>query len=309
MRVVTTLPSATELVCALGIEPVGVSHECDYPPRVEDYPRVTRSTIDASGTSAEIDEQVLDAQAHGGVYDVDVEALDRLDPDVVITQDVCDVCAVDERVVAAAVDEIDADPALVPIDAHRIGEVLDDLERLGDLLDRPDRAASVRADLESRLDAVRDAAPEPDERPRVVVFDWTDPVMVAAHWVPELVEIAGGRYELAEAGTDARPRQWEEIVDYDPEVAIVAPCGFDLAQTAANLSDLTDREGWDELTAVETGQVYAIDGHHYLNRPGPRLVDAAERLARVIHPDRFGDATDPGDLAVPVETLRRRVDA
>ena len=303
MRVVTTLPSATELVAALGIDPVGVSHECDYPPRVSERPAVTRSRIDADGTSVEIDQQVLEAGAGEGVYDVDVATLDRLDPDVVVTQGVCEVCAVDELVVERAIDDIDADPQLVTIDSHTIDEVLDDLQHLGDVLERPDRAASVRTDLEARLDALRVRRPDDSaDRPRVVVFDWTDPVMVAAHWVPELVEAAGGRYDLAEAGEDARPREWDEIVAYDPEVAIVAPCGFDLEQTAANLEDLTDRDGWDDLAAVERDQAWAIDGHHYLNRPGPRLVDAAEMLATIVHPDA---ASDAADRAVPIESLRR----
>lgn len=319
MRVVTTLPSATELVAALGIEPVGVSHECDYPPGVADQPSVTRSRIDAAGSSAEIDRQVRDATSEGadpGVYDVDTEAIDRLDPDVIVTQGVCDVCAVDEVIVERAIEEVDTDPRIVTIDAHTIEVVFDDLERLGHTLGREARAKAVRADLEERLDAIRERTPDdPDERPQVAVFDWTDPVMVAAHWVPELVSAAGGTYDLASAGEDARPREWDEIRDADPDVLVVAPCGFDLEQTAATLDDLTEREGWAELTAVRTDRTWVMDGHHYLNRPGPRLVDAAEILARILHPRAFADESadaDPratasraaADVAVPLSSLQ-----
>ncbi|MFC3958987.1 cobalamin-binding protein [Halovivax cerinus] len=306
MRVVTTLPSATELVAALGIDPVGVSHSCDYPPRVADRPRITSAAIDTEASTAEIDRQVLAADTDGGVYDVDAETIERLNPDVVVTQGVCDVCAVDTVLVADAVEEIDAEPEIVTIDAHTIAEVFDDLERLGRVLNRSKRARAVRADLESRLEAVRERTPdEPDAQPSVAVFDWTDPVMVAAHWVPELVEIAGGRYELAEAGSDSRPREWDELRSGDPDALVVAPCGYDLAQTAENLGDLTDRPGWDELAAVRAGRVWAVDGTHYLNRPGPRLVDAAETLARLLHPDRF-DADDTPDASVarPLSALQ-----
>ena len=307
MRVVTTLPSATELVAALGVQPVGVSHECDYPPRVRALPAVTSSRVDATASSAEIDRQVLEADASGGVYDVDVATLDRLDPDLIVTQGVCDVCAVDASLVDRAVDRIDADPAVVTTHAHTIEEVLADVTRLGRLLGLEDRAASVVADLEERIDAVatRTAGLPPDERPRVAVLDWTDPVMVAGHWMPELVELAGGRYGMAETGADSRPREWADVRAYDPEVLVVAPCGFGLDQTAANLPDLADLEGWDELSAVAGGRAWAMDGHHYANRPGPRLVDTLEALGPIVRPDRF-EARPPPTVAMALPDLLER---
>ena len=306
MHIVTTLPSATETVAALGIEPVGVSHECDYPPGVESRPSITRSRIDASAASGEIDQQVLDAaETEGGVYDVDTETLDRLDPDLIVTQGMCDVCAVDEVVVAQAIAEIDADPEVVTTDPHSVGDVLDDLDRIGRAIgsEHETRARAVRAELESRIEAVqeRTAAFDGDDRPRVAIFDWTDPVMVAGHWTAELVAWAGGEYGLAAVGDRSRPREWDEIRAYDPELVSVAPCGFGLDQIAANRSDLTDRPGWDELTAVQTDRVWALDGHHYLNRPGPRLVDTLEAIAGIVHPDRF-DVPDR-DVAVPFADL------
>ena len=306
MQIVTTLPSATEMVAALGREPVGVSHECDYPPRAAAAPAVTRSRINAdeSASSAEIDRQVLEiATTEDGVYEIDVETLDDLDPDVIVTQGMCDVCAVDETVVADAVDRIAADPEVVPTDPHSVGDVLDDIERIGRAVDREARAREVRADLESRIDAIRERTADIDaaDRPRVAIFDWTEPAMIAGHWTAELVDWAGGAYGLADVGARSRPREWEEIRDYDPEIVIVAPCGFGLAQIARNRTDLTDREGWDELTAVKKGRVWAMDGDHYLNRPGPRLVDTLEALAAIVQPDRF-DGPD-SDIAVPFDEL------
>ncbi|QSX00361.1 ABC transporter substrate-binding protein [Haloterrigena alkaliphila] len=328
MRIVTTLPSATETVAALGIEPVGVSHECDYPPGVESLPAVTDSRIDADASSGEIDQQVLETADAGGVYDVDTDLLEDLEPDLIVTQGMCDVCAVDEAVVEAAVEEInearrasssrtqsddDADPEILTTDPHSVADVLDDLERIGRVTGREEHAREVRSSLESRIDGVRertaDANLEPDDRPRVAIFDWTDPVMVAGHWTADLVEWAGGEYGLADAGQRSSPREWDEIREYDPELVVVAPCGFDLEQTAANAADLTERAGWEDLTAVREGRVWAMDGHHYLNRPGPRLVDTLEALAPIVQPDLFDEETPPvalEEIAVPFERLTER---
>lgn len=312
MRTVTTLPSATEIVAALGREPVGVSHECDYPPEAASAPAITRSRLDVdeSASSSEIDQQVLEtADAESGVYDVDVETLEALEPDAIVTQGMCDVCAVDEAVIEDAVDRIAAEPAIVPTDPHSVGDVLDDIERIGAAIDRQQRASELRADLEARLEAVRERTADiaAADRPRVAILDWTDPVMVAGHWTADLVDWAGGEYGLADAGERSRPREWDEIQAYDPEVLIAAPCGFGLAQTARNATDLTERDGWAELTAVREGRVWAMDGDHYLNRPGPRLVDTLEALAPIVQPERF-DGPDPA-IAVPFDDLEADVPA
>ncbi|AGB30385.1 periplasmic binding protein [Natrinema pellirubrum DSM 15624] len=310
MRTVTTLPSATEIVAALGREPVGVSHECDYPPAAADAPAITRSRleVDESASSGEIDQQVLEtADTEAGVYDIDVETLDALEPDAIVTQGMCDVCAVDVAVIEDAVARIDASPEIVPTDPHSVGDVLDDIERIGAAIDRQQQASELRADLEARLEAIRERTADipPEDRPRVAILDWTDPAMVAGHWTAELVDWAGGEYGLADAGERSRPREWEEIRAYDPEVLIVAPCGFGLEQIAQNATDLTERDGWAELTAVREGRVWAMDGDHYLNRPGPRLVDTLEALAPIVHPERF-DGPDPA-VAVPFDDLEADV--
>lgn len=292
MRVVTLVPSATEIVAALGVEPVGVSHECDYPPTVAGKPVVVRSRIDADAGSAEIDEQVARTERAGGGYEIDLETLGGLDPDLVVTQGVCDVCAVDHVLVEDAVAELGLDCAVLTTDPHTLDDVFEDVLRVGGALDRRKRAERVVADLRARVDEVRAKAAGSD-RPRTVVFDWMDPVMVAGHWVPELVEHAGGAYGMAARGDRARPREWAEVRAFDPEVVVVSPCGFGLEQTREHVDELARREGWSDLTAVREGGVYLLDGNHYANRPGPRLVDTLEYLAGVLHPDRF--ETPPPD--------------
>jgi iron complex transport system substrate-binding protein len=290
-RVVTLLPSATEIVYALGVEPVATSHECDYPPEAADLPAVNRSRVDPEASPESIDEQVVQAEQGGGVYEIDLAALERADPDIVVSQGICDVCAVDSVLVREAVDELGLDCEVLTTDPHSLEDVFEDVERIGAALGREAAATELLADLRSRVEAVRERAPETD-RPRVAVLDWTDPVMVAGHWVPGLVETAGGEYGLEEPEGRSRPREFDEIVAYDPEVLVVAPCGFELDQTAEHLDTLTDREEWADLTAVREGRAYAMDGHHFVNRPGPRLVETLEYLAGVIRPERFGSPPD-----------------
>jgi iron complex transport system substrate-binding protein len=300
MNVVSLLPSATEIVYALGVEPVGTSHECDYPPAANEKPAVNRSRVDPTATSAEINDQVADAEQTGGVYDIDRETLADLAPDLVISQGICDVCAVDEVVVRKAIDQLGLESAVLTTDPHSLADVLADIERIGDALGRSERALELVADLESRIDAVEAGAAGVD-RPTVAVFDWTDPVMVAGHWIPGMVELAGGRYGLEERGARSRPHEWDEIRAYDPDIIVVAPCGFGIDQTMDNIADLTEREGWDDLTAVRNDDVYVMDGHHYVNRPGPRLVDTLEFLAGIIQPERFD--VPPPDAVQPLGVL------
>ncbi|WP_256298350.1 cobalamin-binding protein [Haloarchaeobius salinus] len=299
MNVVTLLPSATEVVFALGVEPVGVSHECDYPPAAVDLPAVEYSRIDADASTAEIDRQVQEAEESGGVYGIDVELLDELDPDLVVTQGVCDVCAVDEVLVEDAVREIDANPEVLTTDPHSVGDVFDDVRSVGAALGREAEARDLVASLRERVEAVRDRAADCEPK-RVAVLDWTDPAMVAGHWVPELVEWANCEYGMADPGDASTPREWADVRAYDPEGLVVAPCGYDLDQTRENLSDLTDRPGWGELTAVQDGDVWAIDGNHFLNRPGPRVVDSLEHLAGVLHREF---ETPSREVAAPLSEL------
>lgn len=286
-RVVTLLPSATEVVYALGVEPVATSHECDHPPAAADKPAVNRSRIDADASPGTINDQVLRADRDGGVYEINLDALAEADPDVVISQGVCDVCAVDEVLVEDALETLGLDCEVVTTDPHSLSDVLDDVERIGRVLGRETRARELRAELEARINAVATRTPPADTGPTVVVLDWPAPVMVAGHWVPGMVETLGATYGLEAPGGRSRPREWTAVRRYDPEVLVLAPCGFDLAQTLEHRAELTDRPGWTDLTAVRHSQAYAMDGHAYVNRPGPRLVDTLEYFAGLLYPDRF----------------------
>ncbi|MFD1512885.1 ABC transporter substrate-binding protein [Halomarina rubra] len=303
MNIVSLLPSATELVYALGLDPVAVSHECDWPPAATEKPSVVGTRVDAAASSGDIDTQVRAVEAAGeGVYAIDRDVLREADPDLVVTQGLCDVCAVDEVVVHDAIAALDLDCEVLTLDPHGLDDVFDDLQRLGRATGREERAERVVADLRARVAAVRERTDglSTSERPRTVVLDWLDPVMTAGHWTPELVEYAGGEFLLAaEAST---PREWETVRETAPDVLVAAPCGFELDQTRENLADLTDRDGFDDLPAVREGRAFAMDGHHYVNRPGPRLVDTLEHLAGLLHPDRF--ESPPADVARPLDELR-----
>lgn len=295
MRVVTLLPSATEIAYALGVEPVATSHECDWPPEAAGLPAVNYSQVDPDASPASINEQVVEAEEGGGVYGIDLGALERADPDVVVSQGVCDVCAVDSVLVEEAVAELGLDCEVVTTDPHSLDDMLDDVLRLGRVFDREEQARAVVDDLRERVDRVEERAKRAGDRPRVAILDWTEPVMVAGHWIPGMVTQLGAAYGLEAAGANSRPREWQEVRDYDPEVLVVAPCGFELEQALDHRSDLTDRDGWAEMTAVREGRAYAMDGHHYVNRPGPRLVDTLEHLAGLVRPELF-DAP-PDDVA------------
>jgi len=309
MRVASLLPSATEICYALGVEPVGVSHECDWPPEAEDLPTLDRSRVDPDRSSAEINEQVAQAERdHGGVYEIRLDALSETDPDVVVTQGVCDVCAVDTLLVEEAIAEAGIDAEVLTTDVHSLDDLYHDIERFGEVFDREERAADLVADLRERVDAVRErtAGIAPEERPSVAVFDWLDPVMVAGHWMPELVDAAGGTYPMADAGDRSTPREWASVRDADPDIAVAAPCGFGLDQTLDTREELTGRPGFADLTAVREGRVYAMDGHYFVNRPGPRLVDTLEHLAGLVHPELFEESPDDVARDLPVDVPRRK---
>lgn len=295
------LPSATEMLYALGVEPVGVSHECDYPPEAESLPSVTASRVDPEATSQEINREVAQAVEEDGVYNLDVDLLESLDPDVVVTQGVCEVCAVDSALVEDAVREISSDPIVVNLHPHTLPDVLEEIREVGRAVGREERAREAVTDLEERIQAVEGRCTDLD-RPRVAVVDWMDPVMVAGHWVPGLVEKAGGRYGMEEAGVPSRPREWSEVVSYAPEVLLVAPCGYELSHTVRDFDELSGRQGWGDLPAVRDDRVYALDGHHLVNRPGPRLVDTLEVFMQAIHTDRFGEP--PADAATKPVRVR-----
>lgn len=293
MRIVSLLPAATEWICEFGgaDELVGRSHECDYPAYIQDRPVLTAPTYDDEGDSAAIDDAVR-AQVQDGLslYDVDLERLRQLEPDLIVTQDQCDVCAVRPSELESALADWGAGtPSLCSMEPTTLKEVLDEALRLGRRMGRLEEAMETLANLETGLRGLRTALgisrrTNPESLPSVVAIEWLDPVMVAGHWMPDVVQMAGGHPLLVESGERTRSVDWDEVLKADPDVIVCMPCGFTIGETRRDLSYLTERKGWNELTAVREGRVALLDGNAYYNRPGPRLYRAIEVLASVLHP-------------------------
>lgn len=292
MRVVSLIPAATEIVAFLGHRDslVGISHECDWPPGLPpELPRLTEPRVDASQSSGEIDTAIRDVVAEGlSVYDLDVDRLVALEPDVVITQDQCSVCAVDFDQVASALDEaLEGEADIVSLSPTSLGDILDNIVEVAEALDCKSDGIVKRRKLARKFDRAVGAVPlEKINRraPEVCFVEWLDPLMVAGHWVPEMVDRAGGRYSLVEAGEPSRTVEFAEIRELDPEVIVIAPCGMGTVEAREDLHHLTDREGWDEMQAVRRARVHPVDGQDYFNRPGPRILDSLSILVRLLWP-------------------------
>ena len=288
-RIVSLLPSATELVCALGLESalVGISHECDYPPGVERLPRVTRTKIAHDADSREIDNQVR-AELAGAqaLYSLDLDRLGALAPDLIVTQSLCDVCAVGADEVDAALCRLPGAPRLFNLQPARLADILGCVRELGAAAGVPAAADALLARMEARIDAVRarSASLPPAARPRVALVEWLDPWFDAGHWNPELVELAGGVPVCGRKGEPSTTLEWSTLRELDPDVLFIACCGFTVERTLVDLPIVAALPGWDELKAVREGRVYVTDGNAYFNRPGPRIVDSLEIIAHALHP-------------------------
>jgi iron complex transport system substrate-binding protein len=293
MNVISTSPSGTEILCALGVDPVAVSHSCDYPPRVRDLPVIDRSRVEG-GSSGERHRRTVEVSANGHVYEIDVATLEAVEPDLIVSQEVCGVCAVDTTLIDEVLSETGIDPAVVGMHADRFADLFSCIQEVGVAVHREDAAEELIGKLRTRVERIEYETASLDARPRVAVVEWMDPVVVAGRWVPDLVSIAGGEYGLAAPGERAAKPSWETFRECDPEVIVVTPCGYSVRETVEKRGELFAREGWDEVSAVRTEDVYAMDGASYLTRWTPRLVDALERLARLLHPETFGEV--PGDV-------------
>ena len=281
MRIVSLLPAATEIVAALGAvgRLVGVSHECDFPPEVRSLPRVTRTRVDHALPSGAIDRAMVEAKRTGvPPVEVDVDLVAHLRPDVLIGQSVCEVCAVGAGELARLVTTLMPTPWVVTLHAHTLDEVFLDIRKIGEALELRDEAEELDAGLRYRLRRVQTGAARPG-KPRVLVLEWLDPPYVAGHWVPELVALAGGEDVGGATGEPSRPRPWDELEGLAPDVVVVALCGFDVPRAQVELGAVTD----GPARALLERRVEFLDGNAYTSRPGPRLVDAAETLARLIH--------------------------
>jgi iron complex transport system substrate-binding protein len=299
MRIAALLPSATEIVCALGLADnlVGVSHECDHPPEIVGRTVLTEPKIDPRGRSGEIDASVRALVRDGlSVYRIKEDALRAARPDLIVTQEQCEVCAVSfADVQRATATWLQADgTTIVSLKPNRLADVLDDIERVAAAARCADAGREVVSRMRQRLDALRERAGFVHSRPRVACIEWLDPLMVAGNWVPELVELGGGTYDFVAAGAHSKTITWDELVAARPDVLIVMPCGFTLEQTRRELPELLNRPEWQALPAVRDRRAYSVDGNAYLNRPGPRIVESAELLAGLIQPSFFASRIPPG---------------
>lgn len=288
-RIVSLLASATEIVFALGLEDrlVGISHECDYPPAALDRPRVSRPRFDPESlTSGEIDRAVRRVMAeHGSVYAIDTELLEDLDPDLILTQAVCEVCAVPTPGVRESVAALGIDAGIQSLDAHTMDGILETVRQVGRAAGAEDRAERVAADLRHRIDRVREAV-DGAPRPRVLAIEWLDPPFAPGHWVPEQIELAGGHCLLGEPGARSVETEWDALTGLDPDVLLVMPCGYGLEASCADADGHADRLAAVAPRAVDQGRAFVVDGSSYFNRSGPRAVDGVEILAGLLHPDR-----------------------
>jgi iron complex transport system substrate-binding protein len=296
MRIVSLLPSATEIAYALGLGDAlaGVTHECDFPPEARTKPVLTASALPHAASSAEIDRHVRRSlHAGSSLYTLDAELLERLAPDLIITQELCAVCAVSYDIVARAAKRLRGDPRILSLEPSSLEDVYANIETVGEVTGTRDTAAGVVASLRARAgDLAAHVAGRP--RPRTLVLEWTDPPMSGGHWTPGLVELAGGEPVLAHPGADSQVIAWEAVTAADPDTVLVAPCGFGLDATLRAVAELDENAAWRSLRAVRDGRAFAIDGNAYVNRPGPRLVDTAEIFASAIHGDAFGAGVTDG---------------
>ncbi|MDC0307635.1 MAG: cobalamin-binding protein [Planctomycetaceae bacterium] len=307
-RIISLIPSATEIVCALGQREqlVGRSHECDVPADVASLPICCQPTIDINATSAEINRQVSQRlQDAVSIFKVDRPLLADLEPTVIITQTQCDVCAVDlSEVEKTLCETLPTNPQLVACEPHALKNIYDDIRKIGEAIGANRQAFELVLQLETRLMSLHKKTSLREDRPRVVCIEWIEPPMAAGNWVPELVEIAGGMNLFGSAGQHSPWLDWNVFLESDPDVIIIVPCGFEIERTKIELEPLLSRPGWQNLSAVKNKRVAIADGHNFFNRPGPRVVDSAEIIAEILHPGEI-DCGHRGTGWIPLENLVR----
>jgi iron complex transport system substrate-binding protein len=316
MKIVSLLPSATEIVCALGLEEnlVGITHECDFPASVAGKPGLTASRIShETMTSKEIDHAVrTQLDGHGSIYDLDEKLLQELDPDLIITQELCDVCAVSYKTVEKAARMYVADAQVVSLEPNTIADIFDNIKLVGELTNTTERAKKVVADLQTRLDSIQARILEAKKNPKskiqnpksVFMLEWLEPPFSPGHWVPEQVAIAGGTALLGEAGKKSVTTTYQAIYESKPEIIVMIPCGYYTSDILRQLENTYFPANWREIPAIGNGEVWALDATSYFSRPAPRVVDGAEILARIFHPQIFGEPTRAQAVRVPRDLIK-----
>lgn len=290
-RIVSLLPGATEIICALGLQNqlVGRSHECDFPEDVKKLPAVTKTKINPAETSKAIDKSVNELVKQGlSIFEVDGEKLRELKPDIIITQTQCALCAVPEQEIESAVAEyLDYNPKIISLKTKGLDDIFVDIYKIGEALEVKTNAEILVKKLSSHLEDIRALTHPLANHPVVVCIEWLDPLISAGNWVPEMVEIAGGFPALTNAGERSIGMPYYDLVETDPDYIIIIPCGFSVSQSLAEMNLLKNKPGWNTLQAVRKNKVFIADGNHFFNRPGPRIVQSTEILAEIIHPDIF----------------------
>ena len=290
LRVASLLPSSTEIVAALGLEEslVARSHECDHPSRVSALPPVTAPKFNPDGRSYEIDQRVKAIlQESTSVYRIDADLLKTLQPDVILTQVQCEVCAVSlEEVRRVACDFLELPARIVALEPNSLSDVLADFQRVAEALGVPERGDALVRDVQARMSRIAEQA-RLLHKPRVATIEWLDPLMAAGNWIPELVTMAGGSNLFGIEGQHSPWLTWEALIASDPDILVVLPCGYDFATTYRELPALMSHPAWPQLRAVKNRQVFITDGNQYFNRPGPRLAESLEILAEIFHPEQF----------------------
>jgi iron complex transport system substrate-binding protein len=309
MRIVSLLPSATEMVYALGLGDslVAVSHECDYPEAAKAKPQMIEPIFDTTKLSSErIDALVVENMRQGrSIYRIRFDELKRANPDLIITQELCDVCAIGATDVLEAVNRLGKPVTVLSFNPHTLGDVQDDMRKVAEATNRQEEAARLISQLNAKAERIRGIT-ESASRTRVFCAEWLRPVMNAGHWVPELLEYAGGIDELASKGQPSTYVDWKRVLEYDPEAVVLMPCGFTTPRTINEATQFLNLPNAKQLSAVRNGRVYATDGHNYFSRSGPRLFDAINILAQMLHPELFSQPLDP-TLGSKVNVLQAEV--
>ena len=305
MRICSLLPSATEIAFALGLgdQVVAVSHECDYPPEASNRPILTKSSIHQKiHRSHDVDGEV--EQRGGDIYEIDEKLLAKLKPDLILTQELCNVCAVSYAKVKEAARVLDADTKIVSLEPTNLEEIADNILLVGRMTGKLAEAEKVASHLLERINKVKAETRGVGRRSRVFFMEWLQPPWVGGHWIPEMVDYAGGVDGLGRLGKPSHRIRWDEIVEYQPEIVVLSPCGFDANQVMEEAGVLSSYDGWERIPAFKDSRIYAVNASAYFSRPGPRIVDGLEILAHIIHPELFPANPHPESVrTVPQELV------
>lgn len=312
IRIISLLPSSTEIVCALGLEEnlVGVTHECDFPLGVEKLPHLTASRISHEiMSSKEIDHAVrTQLDGHGSIYDLDENLLQELNPDLILTQELCDVCAVSYKTVQKAARMYVADAKVVSLEPNTIEEIFENIKTVAELCGVKQKGIQVVEDLQSRLDKIQEKLKTNPQsaihNPKSFMLEWLEPPFSPGHWVPEQVEIAGGNCLMGNAGEKSITTTYEEIYESKPEIMVLIPCGYYTKDILRQIENTEFPENWQEIPAIKNGEIWALDATSYFSRPAPRVVDGAEILAKIFHPEIFGEPMEKEAVKVPKQSLK-----